>query len=251
MLHRSANSIGSLVVLTFMSGSSYGLASPASDSLCLHARSLLRMGRARQAKLYFDRAIELDPGSLTPYLGRAQAFTDLEDRSHAMEDINFILKRSSNSVAAYRLRSRINYENGKLPEATDDISKALLLDNTVRDKSDDYMIRATYYRDEGKMDKALTDLSLAVKLEPGVHFAYVDRGALYYALGKYRESADDYTKAIKFSNPKDRHDILRYHANRAKCYEKMGRPDLAAPDEKMVNSETKESYGSFFPGEKK
>ena len=203
----------------------------------------------REAKLCFDRVIELDPHNVQAYVGRAKALTELEDRAHAMDDVNLVIRHFSDCGAAYRLRSRLNYELGNNELASNDISKAIAMDNTREDRFGDYILRGTYYRYLGQSDKALADLALAVKQFPQSPIPYVKRGGLYYSLGRYRQSVDDFTTAIRLAKG-DRMQTLEWTSSRADAYDKMGRPDLADQDRKRVSSSAKDTYGTFFPEQK-
>jgi tetratricopeptide (TPR) repeat protein len=242
-------SIGILFLLVFLCNPRPCSASTASDRLCQRAENLLQMKHMREAKLCFDRVIELDPHNVQAYVGRARALTELEERAQAMDDVNLVIRNFSDCGAAYRLRSRLDYELGKIELASNDISKAIAMDKTSKDRFGDYIMRGTYYRYLGQSDKALADLALAANLFPKSPIPFVKRGGLYYSLGRYRQSADDFTKAIRLANG-DRMQILEWTSSRADAYEKMGRPDLADQDRKRINSSAKDTYGTFFPEQK-
>jgi Flp pilus assembly protein TadD len=62
--------------------------------------------------------------------------------------------------------------------------------------------RGIAYAGKQQFDKAVSDYSRAISLNPKFDKAYVNRGNAYWHLGKYEESFADYQMAIKL-NPED------------------------------------------------
>jgi tetratricopeptide (TPR) repeat protein len=63
----------------------------------------------------------------------------------------------------------------------------------------DWFYKADALRDEGKYtdpQKAIEYLNNAIKLQPDLAEAYINRGVAYYDLGQYQRAIKDYSKAI-------------------------------------------------------
>jgi tetratricopeptide (TPR) repeat protein len=95
--------------------------------------------------------------------------------------------------------------------------------------SECYGFRGYTYADAGDYDKAITDLTEAIRLKPEWAEWYYDRGAVYAAQGKYDKSVLDFTKALdEFGrdNPLC-YDVILL---RGLAYEKAGNLDKAIAD---------------------
>ncbi|TVR86809.1 MAG: tetratricopeptide repeat protein [Saprospirales bacterium] len=59
-----------------------------------------------------------------------------------------------------------------------------------------YGNRANYYRDEGKVEKALSDYEDAIRLDPERHASYNSRGKLYFDAGNFEKALENYEIAV-------------------------------------------------------
>jgi tetratricopeptide (TPR) repeat protein len=204
----------------------------------------------REAKTCCDRVIQSEPGCMNAYFLRAKILTELEHRTQALADVNFVIQRFNSYPPAYELRARIYDEQGKTRLAVDDIAKVIALNKVPKAKAAPLITRSVYYRKLGQFEEALADLTLSIKLDSTVRGAYNHRANLYLALGRYQKAIDDYTVAIKLSPPDDDHEILQLRGSRAAAFEKLGRHDLAAQDRKQIDAAARDSFGSFFREQK-
>ncbi len=74
-------------------------------------------------------------------------------------------------------------------------------------------------------EEAITDLSQAISLVPGLSRAFYLRGCAWSTLGQYQKALDDYSQAVVV-NPN--HDGLLQ--GRAICYLNLGHPEQALVD---------------------
>src|SRR5262245_16367014 len=65
-----------------------------------------------------------------------------------------------------------------------------------------YNNRGNAYRDKGNPERAIIDLTEAIKLDPHYAIAYSNRGNAYYNKGDYDRAIQDHNEAIKLA-PKD------------------------------------------------
>lgn len=75
------------------------------------------------------------------------------------------------------------------------------------------------------LKKLIPVYSKAIESDPNLELAYARRGAAFFILQKYRRALSDLTMAISL-NPTD----TRAFFGRAQCYAQMGRSDKAAED---------------------
>jgi len=93
-----------------------------------------------------------------------------------------------------------------------------------------YLTRAHCYEQLHQLDKAMADYNRMVEYDPDNDDARRRRGDLLLILGKTKEAFIDYDQAIKI-NPS-----LTNYRTRAAAYEKIGKKDLAALDQKEAAS---------------
>ena len=68
---------------------------------------------------------------------------------------------------------------------------------TAADRATAYRLRGVAYRDKGDLDRAITDFSEAIRLNPLLASAYHDRGVAYRAKGDQRRAIADHADAIR------------------------------------------------------
>lgn len=89
-----------------------------------------------------------------------------------------------------------------------------------------YNNRGHYYRQNGKLQPALSDLNTAIELHPKLHLAYVNRGNTYFSMGGRDSLAlTDYNKAVELKD-----DYSKAYGNRGSAYFRLGKYDLAMDD---------------------
>ena len=63
-----------------------------------------------------------------------------------------------------------------------------------------YNNRGEVYLREGKVDKAINDFNIAVKLQPELADAYCNRGNAYLLKGEIDKAIEDYSRSIKHAS---------------------------------------------------
>jgi tetratricopeptide (TPR) repeat protein len=216
-----------------------------SEVAYIHAKRLFDKQHPRESIPFFDRAIELDSKNVNARYYRARALLDTEERTKALADVNVVLKQLNSCGPAYALRSQVYFETGKLGSAMDDMSNAVRYSKNAREKAHRLYMRGKYYRICREFDKALADFTESIALDPKFDGDYYQRGQVYFELGRYQKAVTDFTSAIKRVKPENV-DMQVYLSSRMNAYEKAGRHDLAAQDKKKVDSQVKDTFGSFF-----
>ena len=88
-----------------------------------------------------------------------------------------------------------------------------------------YNNRGEAYLREGKVNKAIDDFNIAVKLQPKLAVAYNNRRNAYLLKGEFDKAIDDYSRSIKHA-PKD----ARSYSNRSVAYLRKGEVDKTIED---------------------
>jgi Tfp pilus assembly protein PilF len=87
-----------------------------------------------------------------------------------------------------------------------------------------------YLKFVNEHDKAINDLSAAIKIDPKDAHAYSFRGELYLKKGMFQNAVDDYTAAIKIEP-----DVSFHYRRRAEAYRAIGKASLAESDDKKAD----------------
>lgn len=91
--------------------------------------------------------------------------------------------------------------------------------------AEEFVERATRYAKENRIKDAMTDLSLAIRLNPRHVGAFINRGLLYGWMGQVAREIADYNKAIQI-NPK----LAFTYLNRGTAYGKQKKTALELAD---------------------
>lgn len=127
-------------------------------------RSLLGGEKVRAC----SKLIKTDSSNAEPYLMRANGLFEIGQYDRAIEDLQKAILRSPSdefTAAAYKLRAFSWYKKGKefWGRAIADLTAQI----TLGPDAEGYAIRGMLFDDQNKSTKALSDLRMAVRLEPG------------------------------------------------------------------------------------
>jgi|GEM_PF-2619739 len=200
---------------------------------------LLMENKFRQAIPYYSRAIKINPSDSQAWNERATARRQCDDAQGALEDVNHAIAIDPQVASFFIEKSQIYSDLQKPTLAIENVNKAIALSGK---KIPYYMFeeRARLYEVIHENDKALVDFSEALRVGPKEAGCHYDRALLYFKKGRYQEAVNDLTLAAA---RKDSADHNRIYQLRAKCYEKLGKPDLAAKDMKQGNIGSLEEWG--------
>jgi tetratricopeptide (TPR) repeat protein len=98
----------------------------------------------------------------------------------------------------------------------------------TKEDAEVYYHRASAYKKNGQYDKAISDFTQAVEINPGHADAYYSRGVVYYYKKDYEKALDDFYKAQKLGNnvPPEIFQLLRELSGKQK--QSVVNPDLFA-----------------------
>jgi tetratricopeptide (TPR) repeat protein len=113
----------------------------------------------------------------------------------------------------------------KAPDAAIAACGRLIASGKDRNLASTYRGRGLAYRMKDEYDRALADLSEAIRLNPQIAAAYSDRGLVYNRKGEYDRAIGDLNEAIRL-NPK----LVAAYSNRGLSYNYKGDYDSAFAD---------------------
>jgi tetratricopeptide (TPR) repeat protein len=169
----------------------------------------------------FNEALEENPASARAFFGRARAYQSLNDRLRASADFEEALKLDPKSVNIYLYRAFGYSQNREYDRAIADYTSILEINPGP---SEAYLYRAEAYQQNGQFQEAISDYTVLIERNPTVS-NYVRRGSLYYLLGDYDRAITDYSTGLGLQPD---HPWAFY--NRALAFWNKGQIDLALAD---------------------
>jgi tetratricopeptide (TPR) repeat protein len=199
-----------------------------------HAQAYLQLGIAytkldppqeEKAIADFEHVIEINDKEAEAYLQRgliyehqAQVHDEAEEfeeaniaYTKAITDFGQVISIDPQNRQAYRHRGQDHYRMGQIyarisddpSEAQDqfhlavkDLNEFIKLTTAITDVVWAHNLRGSSYFESGRYDRAITDFTHAIELEPDP-FSYYNRGNAHYGLEEYPEAITDYSKAIE------------------------------------------------------
>jgi tetratricopeptide (TPR) repeat protein len=203
-----------------------------------------------------NQTIKLQPTFAEAYVNRSVIYIAKGDYSHSLADLNEALRLKPDLPITYNNRGMVYLQTKDYDRAIADFNQTLKLlvstDSSKTSRPDgsqlgsikfdrdlpvvnfvftelsDYMIyinRGTAYLFKGDHDRALTDFSDAIKLQPNHIFAYFNRAAVYSAKQDYDHALDDLNQVIKLQP-----DFALAYMRRGIVYDFKGDTDRALTD---------------------
>lgn len=140
---------------------------------------------------------------------------------------------------SYKQRAMQSLANGQYDRAASDFQHAIQLDPTGAGKLTPYLTeaqsgqlgpysaiaRGIQHAEDQDYEQALKDYSEAIRMNPHLAEAYLDRGYAHMGLDGFEDARTDFAEAIRL----DENDWSGYYA-RGKLYESMDQFDQAAAD---------------------
>lgn len=149
----------------------------------------------------------IKPQYAIPYEYRGECYVALGKKDQALKDFNTAIDIDENYGEPYYQRAILKKDNNQKNDACLDLKKASNLGVT---KSSDLFVdyfcwdsALGFYKDGlskfnlGNYAGAISDLTIAMQLNPDSSNAFIKRGMCYYATQKFKEALADYNKALK------------------------------------------------------
>ena len=151
-------------------------------------------GKCKEAIVYYNKAIELDPNNSAAYNNRGNAKKDLVQYKEALKDYNKAIELDHNNSAAYYNRGSLKINLEEYKEAIKDFNKAIELDHNYLYA---YNNRGNVKYKLGQYEEAIKDYNRAIELDNNDSIAYYNIGLSKANLGQYEEAIKNYNKAIE------------------------------------------------------
>lgn len=180
----------------------------------------------------FQNAIRFNNSGLTNY-GKA-------DHDSAIADFTEAIKLDPRYASAYYNRSLAYEAKGERKRAKADYYQALTLNSKI--ESPIYFSLARSYHEKSEYDKAITEYTRVIEIEPEFTDIYLYRGSAYFDKGDYNHAIADFTEAIR-RNPQS----IDAYNGRGVAYRNKGDYDHAFADYNeaiRLDSKDSEAYNN-------
>lgn len=144
----------------------------------------------------------------------------------AIVDYDSAIRLKADYPEAYNGRANVKFQKGDLDGALSDYSKAIEFSSATAVY---YANRASLREKMKDIKGALSDSGRELALSKVKYRAYLNRGRIRLGSKDYAGAIADFNKSLELKPG-----FLGAHASRAEAYRALGKNDLAAADEKMV-----------------
>ena len=190
----------------------------------LNNRAMLHLneGRATDALTDLKRAIKIAPDEVRLYVGMALTLRRIGKTSLAFSKLNEAIFRQPEYGQAYFERARLFVDDGRFERALRDVRLAIRFDPADIDFQ---LYQAQLLAHMGKHALAIDALTQLTDHSPEVTIAWGLRGISHQELDQYDESIEDCSHAIE-----DGLELPRVFFARAIAYRSLDRDEEALPD---------------------
>jgi tetratricopeptide (TPR) repeat protein len=200
--------------------------------------ALANLKRPEEALESLKKAIYLDPESADAWRNRGALLTNLERYEEALESYQKALDLAPKSVNAWAIRGYILSNLGRYEEALESCEKALALDP---ESADAWVVRGVVLRSLERYEEALTAAVRAVKIDSKNPEALNSQALTLSLLNSFEKAITAIDEAINL-DPKE----VLYRANRGIILAKAGRYTEALADcEQAIKQNPKHEVGYY------
>jgi tetratricopeptide (TPR) repeat protein len=167
---------------------------PGNDSAFLHrGYSLFELKQLNEALSDVNRSIKIQRDNSRAYAFRAKVYREMKDYQQAMVDLEQALSRDPDNPEFLVSMASIEEEEGHFEQAADVYTKAL----QKSDSAAVHVKRALALQRLNRFDDALSECSMAMKLDRGDAEAYACRAGIYIHKGLLPDAISDLKNAIQ------------------------------------------------------
>ncbi|HAM34969.1 MAG TPA: hypothetical protein DEB40_03755 [Elusimicrobia bacterium] len=191
------------------------------EELIAQGSAHLLLGDTKTAMSDFNTALRAWKQSSEGYAARARAWRAQGDHEREIADLNEAIKIESQALY-YHNRGHANFYLNRLDKAVADLSIALKIN---RECYISWGLLGSVFARQGDLERALKAYNRAIALNPVYSYAYLGRAAIALAQGQDRQAFQDFAEAIR-TNTRD----FSSWFNRAEAYRLKGKKDDALAD---------------------
>jgi len=204
-------------------------------------------GQTDKALAHYNDALHKDPKLAFVHNNRGYLFLQKKELDKAIADFDLAVKLRPAFILAYENRAQAHYAKGNEDAALADVLKVMELDpkrisSLSQAVAQSLSDRGFKLMQQGELDKALADLSQALKLHPKLALAYENRALVFHMKGNHDAAIADLTRLIELEPKK-----ANAYFGRGYLYWKKGAMDKAFADmEKAIALDPE--HGHAFNG---
>lgn len=158
------------------------------------------LGKKEEAIQDFTEAIRLYPNGYKYYSGRGRVYASKGQLEAALNDYTKAHHLNPNDAQVLRERTAVFQESRRFEDAIADLGILISLANDGNERSGLYQWRGWLYWKVNEKEKALTDLTESIRLNPKNARSYAYRGAINSTLGKTSRTRNDFAKACELGD---------------------------------------------------
>lgn len=140
----------------------------------------------------YDKFLTIYPRNIKTLYNRAMTYEKLGDMGKAKKDLNKLLKLEPNHLQGRITLGEIEFRLANYEGAFYQFDKAV---TTHGHESKAYAYRAKANQKLGKVENALADYGVAIRINPSNGMAYLYRGTLYISQKKNLSACNDFENA--------------------------------------------------------
>lgn len=167
------------------------------DALLDRGRALAKTSRYDEALIDFGRVIELCEGNFKAIFNRGWIQKERDNYELAIPDFTKVISLNPPQDVVqkcYHNRGLCHYKSGVADKAIADLSEAIRLDPL---DSDAHTTRGLARKQLGQTEAAMVDFNHALRINPASAIAYHNRGNEWVERGKFRRAISDFSRSLK------------------------------------------------------
>lgn len=173
-----------------------------------------------------SEAIKLNSRLPAAYACRGGVLRNQYEYVKALKDYDKALSMQPDNGDFYYNRSLVHSGLQNPDQALADLGKATELIVSETGRSFAYSRRAEIFKSQGKLEAALRDYTVAIRLLPTFAYHHNNRGDVYVEMKEYQKAIADFSEAIRLEP-----DNAYFYEDRGKAYRALGQEELASKDE--------------------
>ena len=149
----------------------------------------------------FTRVLQMTQGDKVTYYRRGYAYTLMQKKTEAIQDLSTAINIDPNYLHAYFDRALLKTDLGDRQGAMTDYDQIIKRENLADSQK---ILMATVYNNKGyclvtlgRYDQALPFLNKAIQMGPNENYIWGSRGELYYKTKNYSQCISDMDMAIE------------------------------------------------------
>ncbi|MBF9239531.1 tetratricopeptide repeat protein [Hymenobacter sp. BT683] len=204
----------------------------------LYAQSLHNERKYDAAIKFYQKTISIAPDSIDGYWYRSQCYAHLKKYDKAIADMTKCVQLDPTSYSNYFARARLYGSVNNRISAIRDYDEIINREDYNHPKYPSFALvlnnKAFSLMELGKYYEALPLLNHAISLQQNDDTFYGSRGQLYYAVGDFEKSYNDFNRAIRIleknKNKSGCDDPASYYYYRGLLHSRLGLAEAARVD---------------------